>query len=103
MATEPAAKLPAATNSFGTHLSTIEMPFAPTGQNLATALPEYLMDVFQRNVLFLGLLRRRGNEEQAIVLGGVRLLTERFAAYRTARHENSAHLVNQPLRLHAAS
>jgi H+-transporting ATPase len=31
------------------------------------------------------------------VLGGVRLLTERFAAYRTARQATSAQLVNQSL------
>ncbi len=37
------------------------------------------------------------------VLGGIRLLTERFAAYRTARQARSMHLVNQSLRLHAAS
>ena len=37
------------------------------------------------------------------VLGGVRLITERFAAYRTARHTRSADMVNQSLRLHAAS
>src|SRR5215472_2843099 len=37
------------------------------------------------------------------VLGGVRLLTERFAAYRTARQARSMHIVNQSLRLHATS
>jgi len=37
------------------------------------------------------------------VLGGIRLLTERFAAYRTAQQTRSLHLVNQSLRLHAAS
>ena len=37
------------------------------------------------------------------VLGGVRLLSERFAAYRTARQARSMHIVNQSLRLHAAS
>src|SRR6516164_1511212 len=37
------------------------------------------------------------------VLGGVRLLSERFAAYRTARQARSMHLVNQSLRLHATS
>jgi H+-transporting ATPase len=36
------------------------------------------------------------------VLGGIRLLTERFAAYRTAQQTRSVHLVNQSLRLHAA-
>src|SRR6266436_6582 len=37
------------------------------------------------------------------VLGGVRLLSERFAAYRTARQARSMHIVNQSLRLHASS
>jgi H+-transporting ATPase len=37
------------------------------------------------------------------VLGGVRLLSERFAAYRTARQAMSMHIVNQSLRLHASS
>ena len=37
------------------------------------------------------------------VLGGVRLLSERFAAYRTARQARSVHIVNQSLRLHASS
>jgi H+-transporting ATPase len=37
------------------------------------------------------------------VLGGVRLLAERFATYRTERQMASANLMNQALRLHAAS
>jgi H+-transporting ATPase len=37
------------------------------------------------------------------VLGGVRLLTERFAAYRTARQTRSVHLVSQSLLPHMAS
>ena len=37
------------------------------------------------------------------VLGGVRLLSERFAAYRTARQARSMQIVNQSLRLHATS
>jgi len=31
--------------------------------NLMGPLPEYLIDAFQRNVLFLDILRRRGDEE----------------------------------------
>jgi H+-transporting ATPase len=34
------------------------------------------------------------------ILGGVRLLTERFVDYRTARHLQSAAVVNQPLQPH---
>src|SRR6516162_6309799 len=37
------------------------------------------------------------------VLGGIRLLTERFAAYRTAQQARSMQIVNQSLRLHATS
>ncbi|WP_316185044.1 MULTISPECIES: plasma-membrane proton-efflux P-type ATPase [unclassified Bradyrhizobium] len=37
------------------------------------------------------------------VLGGVRLITERFAGYRTSRQVSSASIVNQPLRSHAAA
>jgi H+-transporting ATPase len=37
------------------------------------------------------------------VLGGVRLLTERFLTYRTTRQATSVDLVNQPLRLHAVA
>nr|WP_316213377.1 plasma-membrane proton-efflux P-type ATPase [Bradyrhizobium sp. SZCCHNR3112] len=37
------------------------------------------------------------------VLGGVRLITERFASYRTSRQVSSASIVNQPLRSHAAA
>jgi hypothetical protein len=37
------------------------------------------------------------------LLGGVRLTTERFAAYRTTRQARSVHVVNQPLLAHAAS
>jgi uncharacterized protein DUF3141 len=35
---------------------------APSG-NLMTSWPEYMVDAFQRSVLFLDLLRQRGNEE----------------------------------------
>ena len=35
------------------------------------------------------------------VLGGIRLIAERFAEHRTVRQTRSVHLVNQALRLHA--
>jgi hypothetical protein len=38
----------------------------PFGFWLMTALREYLIDAFQRNVLFLDVLRRRGNEQEAM-------------------------------------
>ena len=37
------------------------------------------------------------------VLGGVRLITERYAAYRTARQVRSVHIVSQSLQPHMAS
>jgi hypothetical protein len=37
------------------------------------------------------------------VLGGIRLLTERFTSYQTARQARSVDMVNQSLRLQAAS
>ena len=41
-------------------LSNLEL--APPS-NLIGSLPKYLIDAFQRNILFLDILRRRGNEE----------------------------------------
>ena len=43
------------------------------------------------------------NIARMFVLGGVRLITERFAAYRTVRYIRGADTVNQSLRLHTAS
>jgi len=36
------------------------------------------------------------------VLGGIRLLTERIAAYRTSRQAKSVRIVNQSLQPHVA-
>ena len=41
-------------------------PFAATSANFMTSWPEYMVDALQRSVLFLDLLRRRGDEEIAI-------------------------------------
>jgi Protein of unknown function (DUF3141) len=43
----------------------VEMPHrsAATASNCMTVWPEYMVDALQRSVLFLDLLRRRGNEE----------------------------------------
>ena len=38
-------------------------PFVTAPGNMMTAWPEYVVDAFQRSVLFLDLLRQRGNEE----------------------------------------
>jgi hypothetical protein len=45
-------------------LSVTKNPFAVNGGNVATAMSEYLVDAFQRTVLFLDVLRRRGNDEE---------------------------------------
>ena len=51
------SKLASAANPFG-----FTAPAVPSG-NFMTAWPEYMVDAFQRSVLFLDLLRQRGNEE----------------------------------------
>ena len=42
---------------------TFPKPSAAPFGNFITSFPEYLVDAFQRSVLFLDLLRQRGNEE----------------------------------------
>ncbi len=42
---------------------TLPKPSAAPFGNFITSFPEYLVDAFQRSVLFLDLLRQRGNEE----------------------------------------
>ena len=39
------------------------LPAEAPSSNVMTAWPEYMVDAFQRSVLFLDLLRQRGNEE----------------------------------------
>jgi Protein of unknown function (DUF3141) len=60
---EPMSKALPAASLFGSRLPTLPMPFATGPGNIATALPEYVVDALQRSVLFLDLLRRRGDEE----------------------------------------
>jgi len=43
--------------------ASVSKPIAPPASAALTALPAYLVDAFQRRVLFLDLLRRRGNEQ----------------------------------------
>ena len=38
-------------------------PFTAVSGNILAAWPDYMIDALQRSVLFLDLLRRRGNEE----------------------------------------
>jgi hypothetical protein len=50
-------------NALGLQLPTLPNPIERAPANIMTAWPEYLVDAFQRSVLFLDLLRQRGNEE----------------------------------------
>ena len=52
-----------AKSALGSHLPTLPNPFVTAPGNMMTAWPEYVVDAFQRSVLFLDLLRQRGNEE----------------------------------------
>lgn len=45
---------------------TVNKAKPPVGFRLVAALEEYLVDAFQRNVLFLDVLRQRGNEQEAM-------------------------------------
>ncbi len=56
-------KLASATSPLGIELLSLPKPSASPLGNPFTALPEYMVDAFQRSVLFLDLLRQRGNEE----------------------------------------
>ena len=47
----------------GIELLSFPKPSAASFGNLMTALPEYMVDAFQRSVLFFDLLRQRGNDE----------------------------------------
>ena len=61
--TEKSSRPAPAMNPFGQGLPTFPSPSAGSFGNLMTTWPEYMVDAFQRGVLFLDLLRQRGNEE----------------------------------------
>ena len=50
-------------NPFGLELLALPSSSTASPDSLMTAWPEYMVDAFQRSVLFLDLLRQRGNEE----------------------------------------
>jgi hypothetical protein len=60
---EPISKPAPATNPFGFALTDLPNPFGSSSGNPLAAWPEYLIDAFQRSVLFLDVLRQRGNEQ----------------------------------------
>jgi hypothetical protein len=57
------SKLASAMNPFGLAWPAFSINLAASSGNPVTALPEYMVDALQRSVLFLDLLRQRGNEE----------------------------------------
>jgi hypothetical protein len=65
IAAEPIPKAAPAVKPGGLELPSSPLPYAAFG-TAASAWPEYMVDAFQRSVLFLDLLRRRGDEEAEI-------------------------------------
>lgn len=63
MAVELTSKSATAMNSFGLAWPVLPDTSKASFGNSRTAWPEYMVDAFQRGVLFLDLLRQRGNEE----------------------------------------
>jgi hypothetical protein len=66
MKNEPIAKPASALNLFGLQVPAGANPFAASAGAVMTSWPDYLVDAFQRSVLFLELLRERGNEQAEI-------------------------------------
>jgi len=60
---ESTSKPALATSLFGIEPQAFTTPCAGSPGNAMTAWPQYMVDAFQRSVLFLDLLRQRGNEE----------------------------------------
>ena len=63
MRQELTSKPPSPTNPLRVEWPVLSKPPAVAYGNSMTSWPEYMVDAFQRSVLFLDLLRQRGNEE----------------------------------------
>jgi len=63
MTVEPISQSPLATSLRGFGWLAVPQPAAAFSTNLLTSWPQYMVDAFQRGVLFLDLLRQRGDEE----------------------------------------
>ena len=63
MANQLMSKPVSAPSRFSEELFAFSNASSASSANFVTAWPEYMVDAFQRNVLFLDLLRQRGNEE----------------------------------------
>ena len=69
-----------AKSALGLQLPTSPTPFETAPGNTIMAWPEYLVDAFQRSVLFPDLLRQRGNEE-------IEITSRPMATVLSFRHE----------------
>ncbi len=63
MTHELTSKPPSPMNPLGLEWPTFPNASAAASGNSMTSWPDYMVDAFQRGVLFLDLLRQRGNEE----------------------------------------
>jgi hypothetical protein len=63
MTVKPKAKAELATNAVGLEVPSLPSSATSSSGDLVTAWPEYIVDAFQRSVLFFELLRQRGNDE----------------------------------------
>jgi hypothetical protein len=63
MTHELTSKPPSPMNPLGLEWPTFPNASAAASGNSMTSWPDYMVDGFQRSVLFLDLLRQRGNEE----------------------------------------
>jgi hypothetical protein len=63
MASESTTDPASAITPYGLHLPVFPTPSAESSTSFVARFPEYLIDALQRSVLFLDLLRQRGNEQ----------------------------------------
>ena len=66
MVNQPGSEPTATTGIFGFNVPVFAEPLASDAMQHLNSWPEYLVDALQRSVLFLDLLRRRGNEQEEI-------------------------------------
>src|SRR5271166_811259 len=80
MAVESNSKPASATGPRGLKWPAFPNYSAASSSKLMTSWPEYMVDAFQRSVLFLDLLRQRGNEE-------IEITSRPMATVLSFRHE----------------
>jgi hypothetical protein len=69
-----------AKSALGTQSPTLPNPLLTAPGNMMSGWPEYVVDAFQRSILFLDLLRQRGNEE-------IEITSRPLATVLSFRHE----------------